>query len=262
MRQVQCDPLPGRAAGVGLRGVGLVLGLLGVLTATEGLGRTGWLVGLTCAAVVNTLLVAALVAHSRDRLGPADRVTLIRAELACGAAALVAESVIRPGQGSTLAWLAAVGLVLDGVDGRVARRTGTVTPLGARFDMEVDAFLILVLSTYAAADIGAWVLSIGLASYVLLVARHLVPWLRRSAPPRYWCKVVAVIQGVVLTAVAAGVLPHALSVCVVLLALALLVESFGREVLWLWSTRCDEPRMPQQATSRASGEPSDIRRVG
>jgi phosphatidylglycerophosphate synthase len=261
VRQVQYDPLPG-AASVGLRGFGLVVGLLGALAATHGLGRTGWLVGLTCAAVANTLVVAALVAHSRARLGPADRVTLTRAALACGAAALVTESVTRPGPSSMLAWLAAVALVLDGVDGRVARRTGTVTALGARFDMEVDAFLILVLSVHAAADIGAWVLSIGLASYVLLVARHLVPWLRRSAPPRYWCKVVAVIQGVVLTAVAAGLLPHGLSVFVVLVALALLVESFGREVLWLWRTRRDQPRVPQPTLSRASCEPSDIRPVG
>ena len=41
---------------------------------------------------------------------------------------------------------------LDAVDGQVARRTGTVSALGARFDMEVDAFLILVLSVYVAPD--------------------------------------------------------------------------------------------------------------
>jgi len=260
--QVQSDPLPGRAAGVGVRGFGLVVGLLGALAATHGLGRTGWLVGLSCAAIVHTLVAAALVAHARGRLGPADRVTLIRTALACGAAALVAESVTRPGESSMLAWLAAVALVLDGVDGRVARRTGTVTRFGARFDMEVDAFLILVLSTHAAADIGAWVLSIGLASYTLLVARHLLPWLRRSAPPRYWCKVVAVVQGVVLTVVAAGVLPRALSVFLILLALALLVESFGREVWWLWRNRSDEPRTSQPTTGRASGEPRAVRPVG
>ena len=40
-------------------------------------------------------------------------------------------------------------LALDGVDGQVARRTGTASELGARFDMEVDAFLILVLSVAA-----------------------------------------------------------------------------------------------------------------
>ena len=48
-----------------------------------------------------------------------------------------------------------VALALDGVDGQVARRTGTVSALGARFDMEVDAFLVLVLSVHVAVLVDA-----------------------------------------------------------------------------------------------------------
>ena len=47
-----------------------------------------------------------------------------------------------------------MALLLDAVDGGVARRTGTVSGFGARFDMEVDAFLILVLSGYVAGRLG------------------------------------------------------------------------------------------------------------
>ena len=46
--------------------------------------------------------------------------------------------------------LAVVALALDAVDGRVARRTGTVSPFGARLDGEADAFLMLVLSVHVA----------------------------------------------------------------------------------------------------------------
>ena len=67
-----------------------------------------------------------------------------------------------------------VALVLDWVDGQVARRTGTVTAFGARFDMEVDAFLILVLSVYVAGSFGPWVLAIGLARYALLAAERVL----------------------------------------------------------------------------------------
>ncbi len=42
---------------------------------------------------------------------------------------------------NALVALASAALVLDAVDGQVARRTGTATALGARFDGEVDAFL-------------------------------------------------------------------------------------------------------------------------
>ena len=96
-----------------------------------------------------------------------------------------------------LVTLAVVALALDAVDGWVARRTGTASPLGARFDGEVDAFLILVLSVYVARSAGAWVLAIGAARYAFLAAGWLLPWMREPLPPRYWRKVVAATQGIV-----------------------------------------------------------------
>ena len=135
----------------------------------------------------------------------------------------------------------AVALALDWVDGQVARRTHTESAFGARFDMEVDAFLILVLSVYVARSAGAWVLAIGLARYLLLAAEHVLPWLRRPTPPRYWGKVVAALQGIVLTVAAADVLPADRSpTCCSSIALALLAESFGRQVWWLWRSRHGE----------------------
>ena len=71
-----------------------------------------------------------------------------------------------------------MALALDAVDGWVARRTGTVSALGARFDMEVDAFLILVLSGYVAPTLGGWVLAIGLMRYAFVAAGWVLPWLR------------------------------------------------------------------------------------
>ena len=63
--------------------------------------------------------------------------------------------------------LAGVALVLDAVDGNVARRTATASAFGARFDMEVDAFIILTLSVFVAPAYGAWVLTIGAMRYVV-----------------------------------------------------------------------------------------------
>jgi phosphatidylglycerophosphate synthase len=123
-------------------------------------------------------------------------------------------------------------LLLDAVDGWVARRTGSITELGARFDMEVDAFLLLVLSAYVAPVLGPWVLAIGLMRYAFVAAGWLVPRLRGQLPPRYWRKVVTAVQGIALAVAASGVLPSLAGVLVGV-ALALLVESFGRDVAWL-----------------------------
>jgi phosphatidylglycerophosphate synthase len=165
--------------------------------------------------------------------GPANQVTLTRAVLSIAVALMVALSSVAAVPVALLVGTTTVALALDWVDGQVARRTGTVTAFGARFDMEVDAFLILVLSVYVARSFGVWVLAIGLARYVLLSAERVWPWLHRQVPPRYWRKVVAAIQGIVLTVAASGLLPHQLVAAALVGALLLLAESFGRDVVWL-----------------------------
>ncbi|AGB21874.1 phosphatidylserine synthase [Mycobacterium sp. JS623] len=213
-----------------LTGFVCVLALLGVLAATTGLDASGWLAGVACGVGLAALLARALTRHGLVRLGPADRVTLARAVLACGVAALTVDSFGRQAPAAILVALSTVALVLDGVDGRVARRTETTSAFGARFDMEVDAFLIMVLSVYVARESGWWVLAMGLARYVFVAAGWALPWLRGPLRPRQWERVVAAIVGVMLTVAAADILPDALTTAMLLVALGLLVESFGRSV--------------------------------
>ena len=210
------------------------------LAATVGLSPLGWVVGISFGVIANLLLAEGLDRHGADGLGPADRVTLTRTTLAGGVAALVADSFGGPTPVAALVALTVVALVLDGVDGWVARRTGTASALGARFDGEVDAFLILVLSVYVARSSGGWVLSIGAARYSFLVAGWVLPWMSKTVPPRYWRKVVAATQGIVLTFAAADVLPPLLTNAAVAVSMALLAESFGRDVGWLWRRRSVE----------------------
>jgi len=170
---------------------------------------------------------------TRPARGPANRVTLARA-LLVGVVTGLSVAGDFTGRVPILVAVASVALLLDGVDGWVARRTGTSSAFGARFDLEVDAFLILVLSVYVAPAAGWWVLLIGAARYLFVAAKWPLPWLRGEAPPRPWCKAVAVVQGVTLTVAAADVLPVAWSQVALAIALALLAESFGRETWELW----------------------------
>lgn len=228
MRAVHTGPVTGLLA---------QLVLLAALAWTVGLSGSGWLVGIACGVITNALLARGLAHFGAARLGPADRVTLVRATLAGGVAALTADPYGRPAPVPTLVALTAVALVLDGVDGWVARRTETESTLGALFDGEADAFLILVLSVYVARSAGAWVLTIGAARYAFLASGWLLPWLRRTLPPRYWRKVVAATQGVALTFAVPNLLPQLLTSVVLAFSLALLAESFGRDVWWLWRLR-------------------------
>ncbi|HET7820343.1 MAG TPA: CDP-alcohol phosphatidyltransferase family protein [Ornithinibacter sp.] len=228
-------PLPGNVVRLTV-GLASLMALLAVLTVSVGLGVGAWVVAVGCAAVVTTLVMWGLAADPH-LLGPADLVTLSRALLACAAVALTVELLAGHPVTAPLLTLGIPALALDAVDGRVARRTGTVTAFGGRFDGEVDAFLILVLSVAAAPTVGWWVLAAGLVRYAFAVAGWFLPWLRAPLEFRYWRKVVTATVGIALVVAVADVLPAPLTTAVVLVALALLAESFGRDVWWLWRRR-------------------------
>ncbi|WP_245633978.1 CDP-alcohol phosphatidyltransferase family protein [Amycolatopsis jejuensis] len=213
-----------------------------------GAGLAGWVAGLGYLVGLSVLLTSAVRRTGIARLGPADHVTLARAALIGGVTALVADH-LTGGSPPVVAMvpLAAVALVLDAVDGQVARRTGTASALGARFDMEADAFLILVLSALVAASTGPWVLAIGLMRYAFVAAAWLLPWLRADLPPSRARKAVAALQGIALTTAAAGITPTALAA----LALTALTWSFTRDVRWLY--RVSPVRVRSAARTRPTG---------
>jgi phosphatidylglycerophosphate synthase len=261
MRTAQTAPVTALIAQV------LLLAALATAVGLSGAGLSpaACAVGVACGVITNTALARGLSHYRADRLGPADWVTLARATLAVGVAALVADSFGHPAPVTLLVSLAAVALALDAVDGWVARRTRTTATLGARLDGEVDAFLILVLSVFVARSAGAWVLTIGAARYAFLAAGWLLPWMREPLPPRHWRKVVAATQGIVLTVAATGRLSPALTAAALVVALALLTESFGRDVWWLWGNRqgthfaaavvTDSGISPADAVPSGSGPP-------
>ena len=242
----------------------LIAGLAVTVSLTgAGLSPGAWVVGLTSGVITSSGLARGLSYYRADRLGPADWVTLTRATFAVGVAALVAGSFGEPVPVTLLVSLATVALVLDAVDGWVARRTRTTGMFGARFDAEVDAFLILVLSVYVARSVGAWVLAIGVARYAFLAAGWPLPWMREPLPARYWRKVVAATQGIVFTVAAAGVLSPGVMKGALVVALVLLAESFGRDVWWLRGNRLHSRLVtgPEHAPGHKADPPAGHGRV-
>jgi len=188
------------------------------------------------------LLLAALVArYSRTRsLRIADLVTLLRGLGVCFLAGFALQAwaggLVRNGV-LTMIIMGTLCLTLDGVDGRVARARGEATAFGARFDVETDAAMLIVLSVGVAAlgIAGWWVLAIGGMRYGYVAMSLLVPALRTPLPYRYSGKVIAVVQAVaLLTALGFGLThgAHWVPTLFLLVAFALLCWSFGRSVIW------------------------------
>lgn len=178
--------------------------------------------------------------HAFAQFGIANTVTAIRAAIV----SLIAAAVFCPDASERLSgapWIFAVlvlvALLLDGVDGYLARRFRLESDLGARFDMEVDALLIFCLSAaaFVLGKAGAWVLFIGLMRYGFVMAQYGVPRLKGALPPSLRRKTVCVVQVVVLCLLLVPYIASPLSAWLAAIALLLLVYSFATDCLYLLS---------------------------
>lgn len=190
------------------------------------------------AAFVGLLLVLSpfLPQHQPlTRFGAANNVTLLRAGIAALVAGLLGHAAPTPGLAWLLAAFAGLALILDGIDGWLARRSGLQSSFGARFDMEVDAAFILILAAlvYQADKAGAWVLLSGLLRYGFVALSYVLPWLRQPLPPRRRRQTACVIQTLAL---ALCLIPPLIPPWTTLLAtgaLGLLALSFMVDIFWL-----------------------------
>lgn len=230
-----------------LDGIVAVVGSLGLGASLLVLNDAPPAVNLAAIVTGLTLVTAVAVSVVRRRpsfSGPADRVTLLRSVLAGGCATLVVLSL--SGAVPTRSWwlilLAVPALILDAVDGAVARRTATASRAGARLDMETDAALLLILSVPAAVTVGYWALLIGMMRYLFVAASWVRPALKGTLPFSRFRKVVAAVQGIVLIGVVLPFIPVPLAAAAAAAALILLAISFGRDIHALESSRAATAR--------------------
>ncbi len=191
-------------------------------------------------AVVLTGAVVALIRgrmarFPHARFGLCNVVTLARAAMVAALLAVVWQGP----QGWDVLAVATVALALDGVDGWLARRSGLSSDFGARFDMETDAALALVLAghVWLGGMTGAEVLLLGVMRYAFVAAFWPFPWLAAPLPDRFGRKVVCVIQIAALILLQVPDLVPGVARAVAWGAVAALIWSFGRDVLWLWRNR-------------------------
>lgn len=203
----------------------LAFGLVGAHPAALGVATIVFLTAATLAAA------SMARAYTSAQVGLCNLVTLVRLVITC---ALVAP-LLAAGSTSMIISLAVLALILDGLDGWLARRLGQVSDFGARFDMEVDsAFgLVLALNAWATATAGPLVLLLGLPRYLFLAAARVWPWIDRPLPERFGRKLVCVLQVAALIALQLPFLAGAPAAILLGAILAALIWSFGRDVLWL-----------------------------
>lgn len=219
--------------------VGLQLCVLLAIQQLTGLNLPAW--GITIGYLV--LLCVAVVAGQRraeesigglPTIGPANLITLARALLVGGVIALEVAGIPTgwtPEQRALLVGLASVAVILDGVDGRVARRTRTDSAFGARFDVEIDSVLALALAIGLAWTLTPLALVIGLARYLYVAGAFVWPWLNIPLPTRMSRKIIGLLGTVALILASAELVPDPAAIGVLIAATVAVVFSFGRDIV-------------------------------
>jgi len=224
---------------------GALLGILAVALFIVSLGALGAnLLHLSVAYVPKVLLLFAAGAgllllalpgsHRFVRMGWANHVTIVRGALVALLAGLLGEHS-SPAIATAVVVVASAEMVLDGLDGRLARRSGMTSGFGARFDMETDAMFVAVLAllVWQFGKAGPWVLLSGLMRYLFAAVVAIVPRLQRPVPSTFRGKTIAVVQMIALIVALAPFVSAGISAPIAALGLLALVLSFSLDVAWL-----------------------------
>jgi len=236
------------------------------LLAMAAAGRAGTAAAVATAGVYVTVAVLVLQAAATggdpSRFGSANVVTLLRSGIAALVTGLALEALATgtgllaaPSEvGDLWAWGVPVGaalaLVLDGIDGWLARRLRTASAFGARFDIEADALVVLGLSLAAFANgrAGVWVLTAGSLRYVFLAAGVRWPALAAPLPPSFRRKAICVAVGASLVIGLAPGVPATPAGLFIGAGVLAVVYSFAADAVWL-IRRCETVRPPLSASA-------------
>jgi phosphatidylglycerophosphate synthase len=232
-------PLRASAATAQLIGLGAVIALAAIARRVSPLGD---LYALKAAATFGAIVLFSFGFlhrhHPFTRFGPANQITTVRAILVALAAGVIGEPRV-PVLAASAAGIGLFATALDGLDGWLARRTRIASAFGARFDMEIDALLILVLSilVWQFGKAGIWVIASGLLRYVFTAAGAIWSWLAASLPQSRRRQAICVLQIVSLTLALIPMIAPPFSTTLAAVALLLLSYSFLVDTASLWRQR-------------------------
>ena len=233
----QLPAAPLRASAVATVVAGFA-GAIAIAELARGVLPVGGIYAVKAGAIFSIVMIVALGFlprhHPFARFGPANQITTMRAMLVALVAALIGEPRF-PNVATSAAAATVVVSALDGVDGWLARRHQIASSFGARFDMEIDALLILVLAILVTEfeKAGPWVILSGLLRYIFVGAGKYWPRLRAPLFASRRRQAVCVVQILALNLAIVPAIQPPLSAAIAAVALAALAWSFLIDTRWL-----------------------------
>jgi phosphatidylglycerophosphate synthase len=126
-----------------------------------------------------------------------------------------------------ISFIAFLVLILDGIDGFLARKFKTQSGFGEYLDMETDAFYVLVLSCllYQNGTFGMWIISLGLLRYLYFIVLLFFKAPQQKEERVFRARLIAVILMVAL--IAGFALPLTIAKPAIVISTILVFYSFG-----------------------------------
>ena len=218
---------------------------LGFVSLAIALSLTASSIGADLAHIAISLLVYGAISGAivlglplhlpHLRFGPANRLSLLRGVIIAVLAGFAWNTPATPTVEWVVCILAISTLILDGLDGAVARRSGIISTLGARLDCELDGLLTLVLSiiVYSSGRVDAFILLAGSMHYLFFAARFvkLVPTV--ELPSSFRRQTAGVVSSFLLVVCCAPSMGANIDTALALTAVLLLTSSFASDLATL-----------------------------
>ena len=161
-----------------------------------------------------------MLKSSRGSANHANRITFLRLCLT------LLLGLLFPLMGDALiAVIALVIIIMDRLDGYLARRFNSISEKGAHFDRETDAFFVCILCAviYLKGYLDVWILLVGFMRYLYAVLLFLLNLSHRKDPSSRFAQIVAGI--LFCTLITPFVLPeYVYSPCVIFSSILLIVS--------------------------------------
>lgn len=223
----------------------LLFGLLSLFNAS----MTWVLIGAGSSFAVLVILASWGYPGLKAFSNPANWITMVRMYILLAGVAFFARIPVEGFVG-----LMIIVLILDGLDGFLAREFNVTSEFGALFDLETDALLAALLSilVFSRMDIGPWILLPGFMRYIFVLLKYLLSIDEVELDrPLKGSKTIAVIFFSCLLGV--FLLPATLMQYLLAVSGLSILASFGAELMFLLRQKTAKPG-PAEAGTRDKGK--------
>ena len=198
--------------------------------------------------IISTIIFSYIKKFNNKNFTCASYVTYARSILMILMLSIILNTYLQPDifykfyKNELFLYMALISLILDGIDGLLARCLYQVTEFGEYFDQEADTIfmIVLVLSLYFNYDSTIIIFLIPLYRYLFLLMQKKYRWMKRKLTDSFRRKFICLMTILILILCHLEFLGEALIMNLPILAIFIITFSFVKDIIWLYERKNNE----------------------